>query len=209
MEIKVQFIIVVLLCSKFFFSRKISNPKIENDVLTFDLKEMPKQTTLKLTDLGATDIQYIPLETNEQCLILRIQKIIKSNNFFLIQSFTDILMFRNDGSYITKIGTVGRGPNEFTVAHDVNINPTDGTIYLIDGWQQKFLVYSNKGEFIRTFKYPIRAAVNFEFTHDGILCYNKNNNSNFILHCRRRFSFLLGNKQNNKHKKREELKFTK
>ncbi|MDX9727237.1 MAG: 6-bladed beta-propeller [Bacteroidales bacterium] len=175
MEIKVQFIIVVLLCSKFFFSCKISNPKIENDVLTFDLKEMPKQTTLKLTDLGATDIQYIPLETNEQCLILRIQKIIKSNNFFLIQSFTDILMFRNDGSYITKIGTVGRGPNEFTVAHDVNINPTDGTIYLIDGWQQKFLVYSNKGEFIRTFKYPIRAAVNFEFTHDGILCYNKNN----------------------------------
>ena len=83
MEIKVQFIIVVLLCSKFFFSCKISNPKIENDVLTFDLKEMPKQTTLKLTDLGATDIQYIPLETNEQCLILRIQKIIKSNNLFI------------------------------------------------------------------------------------------------------------------------------
>lgn len=174
MKTKVQFLLAILLFSAFFISCKNSNPKVESSLLTFDLKEIPKQTTLKLSDLGATDIQYIPLETNEQSVIPRIQKIIRSNNYFLTQSFNDIKMFRNNGSYVTKIGIVGRGPNEFTVAHDVNINPTDETIYLIDGWQQKFLVYSNTGEFIRTFKYPIRAAVKFGFTQDGILCYNAN-----------------------------------
>ncbi len=121
------------------------------------------------------DIQYIPLETNEKSVIPRIQKIIRSKSYFLTQAFTDINMFRNDGSFVSKIGTIGKGPNEFTVAHDVAINPRDETIYVIDGWQQKFLVYSKNGVFIRTFKSPVRGAVNIEFTDDGILCYNSNN----------------------------------
>ena len=174
MKTTVQFILTIMVFSALLISCKTSDSKVENPLLYFDLKEMPYKTTLKLSDLGATDIQYIPLETNEQSVIPRIQKIIRSKNCFLTQSFTDIKMFRNDGSYVTTIGTVGRGPNEFNVVHDVNINPSDETIYLIDGWQQKFLVYSSTGEFIKTFKYPARAAVKFGFTQDGILCYNLN-----------------------------------
>jgi hypothetical protein len=174
MKTLAQFFLSLLLFSAFFISCKNSNHKGESQILTYDLKELPEKTTLKLSDLGATDIQYIPLETNEQSVIPRIQKIIRGKNYFLTQSFTNINMFRNDGSFVTKIGIVGRGPNEFTVAHDVDINPKDETIYLIDGWQQKFLVFSKSGEFIRTFKYPLRAAVNFRLTQDGILCYNLN-----------------------------------
>jgi hypothetical protein len=83
-------------------------------------------------------------------------------------------MFRHDGSFVTKIGTNGRGPNEFTVAHDVDINPADESIYLVDGWQQKFLVYSKSGEITQTFKSPLSAAISFRFTKDGILSYNQN-----------------------------------
>jgi len=170
----VQFVLKILLLSVILISCKNSNPKVENPLLTFDLKKLPEKTTLKLSDLGAIDIQYIPLETKEQSVIPRIQKIIRSKNYFLTQSFTNINMFRNDGSYVTKIGIVGRGPNEFIVVHDLDINSKDETIYLTDGWQQKFLVYSKSGEFIRTFKSPLRAAVNIRLTEDGILCYNFN-----------------------------------
>ena len=174
-----KFILLMLLLSAFLISCNNSNfkpadSKPTRPLLTYDLNELPERTTLKLSDLGAIDIQYIPLETSEKSVISGIQKVIRGKEYFLTQSYNDINMFRYDGSFITKIGVRGRGPDEFTVAHDVEINPRDETIFLLDGWQQKFLVYSNNGEFIRTFKYPLRASVDFIFTEDGILCYNRN-----------------------------------
>ena len=179
MKRKSKFLISMLVLTTFLTYCKSSNLELAeinptDSLITYDLKVLPERTTLKLTDLGAINIQYIPLETTEQNVMTGIQKIIKSRNFFLIRNNSDIYMFRFDGSFVTKIGIRGRGPDEFTVVHDVEVNPRNETIYLIDGWQQKFLVYSNTGELIRTFKYPLRASVDFEFTEDGILCYNRN-----------------------------------
>ena len=38
-------------------------------IKTFNLTKLPKLTTVKLSDLGFVDIEYIPLETKEQSLI--------------------------------------------------------------------------------------------------------------------------------------------
>ena len=40
-----------------------------NHIITFNLKDLPKISEVKLSDLGFEDIEYIPLETNEQCII--------------------------------------------------------------------------------------------------------------------------------------------
>jgi hypothetical protein len=146
----------------------------EGQLLTFDLKKLPDKSTIRLSEIGATEIKYIPLETTAQSVIPRIFKIIFARNYFLTQSFNDINMFRYDGSFVTKIGTTGRGPNEFTTAHDVDINPRDESIYIADGWLQKFLVFNKNGKLLRTFKSPVSAAMNFKFTGDGILCYLQN-----------------------------------
>jgi hypothetical protein len=139
------------------------------------LKEFPEAGKIKLSDLGAKEIIYIPLETSERCVIQGIKKVISCKDYFLTEYQNDINMFRYDGTFICKIGTQGRGPNEFTVAHCLDINPKDETIYLIDGWQQKFIVFSSNGKFIRTFKYPFREDVDFRVTEDGIICYNMDN----------------------------------
>jgi hypothetical protein len=96
-------------------------------------------------------------------------------SFFLTHSYAIINMFRFNGSFVTKIGKEGRGPDEITVSHDVDINPKDESIYLVDGWLQKFLVYNRDGKFMRSFKCPLKAAISFRITNDGILCYNDNN----------------------------------
>ena len=72
-------------------------------------------------------------------MIQRINEIKVGNGLFLIQFFNKILKFQTDGSFITKIGTEGRGPNEFTVAHDVDIDEKNQKIYLVSGWQRNFL----------------------------------------------------------------------
>jgi hypothetical protein len=146
----------------------------ECQVYTFDLKNLPKKSTVKLSEIGTTEISYVPLETSPQSLIPQIRKVFFSKSYFLTQSSADINMFRYDGSFVTKIGTIGRGPNEFTMAHDVDIDPKDESIYIADGSQQKFLVFDKNGKIVRTFKSPLSGVINFKLTEDGILCYFPN-----------------------------------
>lgn len=146
----------------------------ECQLVELDLKKLPEKRTLKLSEIGVTDVQYIPLETSKESVIERISEIIFGKDFFLVQNYSDIKMFRYDGSFVTKIGTIGRGPNEFTVAHDVDINPKTGSIYVADGWQHKFLVFNKSGKVLRTFKTPVTGAMNFKFSDDWILCYIQN-----------------------------------
>jgi len=147
--------------------------------ITFHIKELPKVGNLKLSELGFTDIDYIPLETNEKSLVKRITDIKICEDFLLIQYYAQILMFKTDGKFVTKIGTVGRGPNEFTVIHDVDIDEKNRRIYLVSGWQRKFFVYSVNGKFIRTIQCPLNTT-QFRVTEDGLLCYSINSFANIV-----------------------------
>ena len=165
--------IIILIFSLILVCCQNANKKYDNQIKTFNLKELPKITSVKLTDLNFANIEYIPLETNEQSLIKRINEIKVGNGFFLIQFYTTILKFRTDGSFVAKIGNKGRGPNEFLFANDVDIDTKNQNIYIVSGVSNKFYVYSEVGEFIRTFQSPLKTS-NFIFTEDGILCYSKN-----------------------------------
>jgi len=153
----------------------VANPDTaEGQLLTFDLKTLPDKSTVKLSELGVKDVIYIPLKTNPQNVIPEIYNIIFSKNYFLTRGINSIDMFRNDGSFITRVGTKGRGPNEFTSTSDVDINPENESIYIADGLQPKFLVYNKNGEVVRTFKSPLKGHINFKFTEDRILCFYTN-----------------------------------
>lgn len=162
-------IVFIFLGGSLFFT-----PSLEGQLVKVDLKKLPEKRTLKLSEIGVADVQYIPLETTPECMIKSIRNVIFGKDFFLIQYFADINIFRYDGSFVTKIGTIGRGPNEFTNAHDADINPKTGSIYVADGFLQKFIVYNKQGKVLRTFKTPLTGALNFKFTNDGILCYYYN-----------------------------------
>jgi len=146
----------------------------ESQLVLFNLTNFPAIGNVQLSDLGFYDIKYIPLETTEESMIQHINNLIFGKDYFLIHFFTKIYMFRSDGSFAGKIGTEGRGPNEFTVVHDIDIENESQNIYLADGWQEKFFVYSESGDYIRSFRTPIYSAIDFECTVNGILCYNMN-----------------------------------
>lgn len=175
----------ITLLSFLLISGLILSKTTECQPSKIDLRKLPKKVAVKLSDLGATDIQYIPLETTKQNVLPEIKEIVFGKSFFLTHSYANINMFRYNGQFVTKISKEGRGPDEITVAHDIDINPKDESIYLVDGWLQKFLVYYRDGKLMRSFKAPLKIAINFRITNDGILCYNDNNmartNNSFIL----------------------------
>jgi hypothetical protein len=172
---------LIIILSFFYLGYGCKNVKYENDsgIVTFDLKELPEISNLKLSDLGFVDIEYIPLETNEQSMISGTDNLIDryklaiGERFYIIKRFSTILEFQTDGRYTTRIGTIGRGPDEFTAAHDVNINEKSQDIYLLARWQNKFFVYSENGKLIRVF--PVQFSPSeFNFIEDEILCYSEN-----------------------------------
>jgi hypothetical protein len=153
--------------------------KDKNQIKTFNLKELLKIIPVKLTDLGFVDIMYIPLETTESNVFSCTNnfigggKLIVGDKFCIVKCANDILMFKDNGLFERKIGTVGRGPNEFMVSHDVQVDEINQEIYLLAGWQKKFFVYSIMGDLIRTFQIPFFCN-EFNFVENGILCYSEN-----------------------------------
>jgi len=173
-------IIITIIIVAGTVSCRILTENERSKIRTFDLKELPKIANVKLSDLGFVDIEYIPLETNEQSAIGRFDlrsvtdRFIVGNNSYIIKQFNTILKFRDDGSFETKVGTLGRGPTEFQVAHDIDLDEENHKIYLVSGFQEKFNVYSETGEFVKTFMIPIHAPLQFRLNGSNILCYLDN-----------------------------------
>ena len=176
-------LIKILIYSLLVISCTNAENKDENKIITFDLKELPKLTTVKLSDLGFVDVEYIPLETNEQSMIsgtndlIDGNKLIVAKGFYLVKYFKTILEFQSNGSFIARIGTLGRGPNDFLVPHDAKVDEKNQNIYVLAGWQKKFFVYSDNGKLIRTFQIPFFSN-EFSFFEKEILCYSENHMGN-------------------------------
>lgn len=173
-------LIIILIISVFTASCKNETNK-EEKLKTFDLKIFPEVTTVKLSDLGFKNIEYIPLETTDSSLIdgnyspIGGYKILSGYGFFIIKHYSTILKFRDDGSFDRKIGTIGRGPDEFLICHDIDTDEC-GQIYTADAWKEMFYKYSGDGELVNTFKSPlVRKALEFSYSEGKFLCYNQNN----------------------------------
>ena len=149
----------------------------EEQLVTFNLKELPKITDTRLSEIGFSGIEYISLQTNEKSLIKGITDIKVGNGYFLIQYYNTIMKFNSNGTFVTKIGREGRGPHEFSVVHYIDIDKNNHKIYLVSAWQRKFFVYSENGKFIRTIPAPLNTS-HFKITTEGILCYSINSFAN-------------------------------
>lgn len=171
----------ILMLSLFVVGCQNKVNKDEKRLRTFDLTTLPKVTTATLSELGFKDIKYIPLETTDSSLIQgkyspsSFDKIMVGDDFFIIKHFSNALKFRGDGSFISKIGTQGRGPDEFQVCHDVEVG-NNGQIYVADGFKSKLFIYSENGILLRTVNFPLaRKYIEYIYFDGKFLCYNQNN----------------------------------
>lgn len=175
----------VLTCCLFVLRCGNQNDYKEEQIITFNLKEITKTTNVTLSDLGFIDIDYVPLETNEQGLIQRTinlgssgDKLIVNESYFIIKHYNTILKFGNDGSFVAKIGKEGRGPNEYQTCHDVESDMDGQRIYVVDGWKQKLFFYSDSGDFIKAIDFPFQGFGYFRFVNGNFLCYYDNHLGN-------------------------------
>lgn len=123
-----------------------------------------------------SNITAIPLETNDACLITDISKTIFYKDRIYIQSERSrLFVFDTLGNYLFTIGRKGRGPGEYNVLRDFDIDKY-GRIFILDFL--KILEYSADGSLIKN--YP------FHFTPKDKLIINPiqfsiSNDDNFFI----------------------------
>jgi hypothetical protein len=150
-----------------FFS--CNKQSIDTDVHVVDMTETTDNLYLSKI---VNDIEYIPLETNQEVIINRISKIQYSHDQYFVQSSNRLFIFDKNGKFISQINRQGRGPDEYLGIADFGINSHDSLIYLVTrGNGYNLDRYSLSGSFISRIKLDgfVLAAEIFE---DKLFVFN-------------------------------------
>ena len=122
-------------------SNKITNIYLENFLQKEDLETLSSI---------ASEIIYIPLETNDNSLLRDIWRIVYLENNFLISDMRNIYLFNNEGKFIKRISQKGEGPSDFTTGiSNIIIDPSTNDFYLFS--VDKVIKFDKDANYIRYF----------------------------------------------------------
>ena len=115
----------------------------KGDIITMDTLNIPPEQQISHITFSElfTNVEIIPLETSDFCLIGHINKIIPKNDLFYIHDNIAkcVFVFNRQGKFLSKIGTVGRGPGEYIDLNNIYID--DQQKKLIFDCFHKYMIY--------------------------------------------------------------------
>ena len=138
-----------------FFLVGCSSPIPTSTIKSIDIeKAFNNHADIFLSDF-AHEIEYIQLETLQECVIDRWLKVFTNDKYIVAIAFQQNYLFdRKTGKFIREIGHYGRGANEYqstshAVPFDENRNTIRSSISLL-----KNIEYDLNGNVVRTLNFP-------------------------------------------------------
>ena len=106
-------------------------------------------------------IEYIPLETNDKCLIGQIGIFDISEKYIVVYCVKSesIFLFHRNGRFICKVGSRGNGPEEYLSPGGLFIDEKRNRILIIEGYKRKQLIYGLNGKFIGDISIEVKTSV--------------------------------------------------
>lgn len=126
------------------FLLNCSNMYGKNDVTILSLPEKAEKDSVFFNNFELQSI--IPLQTVQQSILNRIDRIILKDDYMLIQS-KGVYIFDRDGKFIRQIGCPGNGPGEYHKIIDAAIDNDNNIVIFSDDY--KFIYYSKDGKYLR------------------------------------------------------------
>jgi len=128
-------------------------PSLDISKGTFSIKTAPwlAERTVCCSELFDS-LWYVPLETNDNCLVGSITKVLFTDEEFIVvdRKTKRILRFSADGDFLNHIGDVGRGPREYVVIGDMECHGKGDNGHLYIGTFDKLLHYRLNGAFVES-----------------------------------------------------------
>lgn len=120
-----------------------------------NIEESLKNFQISKLSEFASSIRYVPLETNEDCLVTaHIRDIyLESNKIFVLDNEPYLKVFDAEtGKYLYNIGVKGQGPGELAGLYKVDINPFTKKILLC--WGSRIHEFDFEGNFLGKIEIP-------------------------------------------------------
>jgi hypothetical protein len=135
----------------------ISNLKNELIKLKFPDSKIKDSIAGLLSSL-ASEVEYIPLETTPDCLLGgNFVDITPSLNGYFIKYLDVVYRFSDDGKFLCRINTVGRGPNEYK-CKSFFVDDTNKIIVSTGFYNDVFFFSDLNGIVQKTIRYPKHEA---------------------------------------------------
>lgn len=114
--------------------------------------------------------EYVNLDQSGEYFFTQVDKLIISDNLIFILDLTGahhVYVFDLNGKFISRIGVIGDGPNEYRRLGDFDVT-ADGDVVLLDRQRKRLFVYSSVGALMGIKKFDFRAD-SFVALSDGFL----------------------------------------
>lgn len=112
--------------------------------------------------LSKLDCQFIPLETNDSCLVATVSDMVfDSSRLYLIDGKSNLVFaFSLSGEFISQVGNVGSGPSEYQYPVNLHIDKTKQELIVADANTPKLVYYD-----LKTLKYKRQLRSDDYFTN--------------------------------------------
>ena len=123
-----------------------------NGLIVCDKSLLNETITIPLSFFIEGELQIVKLDDSDEALVKNNPAVI-SDNYIFIQGMPPMpckLFDKKTGQFISNIGSIGQGPNEYTMIYDQQIDELNNRIYLLPWDQKKILAYDLKGNAIES-----------------------------------------------------------
>ena len=153
---KISILLIVLpLWGQSCSSQELTNYTLADVPLVVDVESL-RPVDIEFNESGHkqqspifTNVRYIPLETNRDCLIGVISKVLIRDNRIYVADFYSALalfVYDMDGRFLFKIARMGKGAGDYVSFRDFDVH-SNGDIYMFDHFGKKIIVFSQDGKY--------------------------------------------------------------
>jgi len=146
-------VLFLILFSNFLWAQKIpvAQKQKNEPKYTIDLYAAYKNAKTYPLSTVAESVEYIPLETTNECLLGNISNIIITPNNFFVYVYEGLCYrFNREGKFLNSIGKIGNGPGECMRTRDAAVDTVNQWVYILD--YDKIVKYDYSGNFLKSYK---------------------------------------------------------
>ena len=122
-------------------------------------------------------ISFIRLETNKRSLIGQIEKIIATDDKFIILDGIRakmVFVFDENGNFLNQVGSVGGGPEEYDMPLDIAYDKYNDELLILDSYPNRIMKFKLDGTFVDAINIDWRVSSIFVMADNEYLLYLNN-----------------------------------
>lgn len=144
------------------------NSSTQTELVTIDVESNYPEKELTLQDF--VDVEYVPLETNDEFINKGWVKAVGKNLLAIVNGGGDGDIFLYDritGKGIRKINRKGQGGEEYTQITQMVLDEEQNEMFIVDYPRQKIMVYNLEGKYLRNFSFDENCYYTFVYAYDN------------------------------------------